>query len=298
MSKYIKLFKQSINIGGSFLPADFPYFTEAFISKLCESDFCERITLVYEAVSNRKLSQQAFKNLENAQYPASVVSVDDGLNLIELFDGSNAEYGDYIFDKSDLLGEVSSFIAVLFSAYCDLIESEQLNLGNKFNVALTQSDSTLLLSAFIAKKIGLPISVITIATTKPIKDAIKGCYFYSFSESEIDEVIGDFFDEYDYPLDVVSAESFIPLVSYLSDCDDENLFLMPALVSPYKFTRRVLKAVTGKNEIDVLKAERLLYSETAMEIPSVISSNNNAKFFAKRKSIPLQDVIQIIKQCI
>ena len=292
MSKYIKLFNQTTNIGGSFLPADFPYLNEQFISKLCESDFLERITTVYELITNRKLKNNAFNGIKNAQYPASVVSVDDGLTLLELYDGDSADYSDYIFDKSDILGEVASLISVLYSAYCDHVESGQLNLGENFNISLTQSDATFILASCIAKKMGLPISVITVATFKPQKYTFKGLYFLDFNESEIDDVISEFFEEYDYPLDLISAESFIPLVSYLNDYDDGNLFLMPSLVSPYKFTRRVLKAITNKNVLDVEKAERLLYNETAVEVPNAIQNN---KFFAKRNTLSLENVIQILK---
>ena len=298
MNKTVKLFKQTINIGGSFLPADFPYFDGVFISSLLDLDFYGRIVAVYEGITKRKLDKKNFEGIKNAQYPASVVSVDDGLNLLELFDGSVADYSDYIFDKSDLLGEISSIIAVFFSAYCDLIESGQLDVGQKFNIALTQSDANFLLALFIAKKIGLPIGVITVATLKPVNVKIKDCFFSSFNENEIDDVISEFFEEYDYPLDVVSAESFIPLVEYVNSYDDERLFLMPALISPYKFTRKVLKAITNKNELSIDKAERLLYNETAMEIPLCIENNKDLKFYAKRKSLAFQDVLQIIKQCI
>ena len=298
MSKNIKIFKQTINIGGSFLPADFPYFDAGFLNKLIESDFFERITMVYEALTNRKLNSKAFQNLKDSEYPASVVSVDDGINVLELFDGATADYSDYIFDKSDLIGKISSIIAVLFSAYCDLVESEQINFNDKINVAVTQSDANFLLASFIAKKIGLPINVITIACIKPIKDAIKGCYFESFNESEIDDVISEFFEEYDYVLDPITAESFIPLVSYVNNSDDDGVFLMPMLISPYKFTRKILKAITGKNQLDVSKAERMLYNETALEMPVSLIEDSNKKFFKKEQTISILDVLQIIKQCI
>ena len=298
MSKSIKLFKQTISIGGSFLPADFPYFDASFLTKLIESDFFERVTLVYEGITNRKLNSTAFQNLKDSEYPASVVSVDDGVNVLELFDGATADYSDYIFDKSDLIGKISSLIAVLFSAYCDLVESEQINLNDKINVAITLSDVNFLLASFIAKKIGLPINVVTVATIKPIKEAIKGCYFESFNESEIDDVISEFFEEYDYVLDPITAEAFIPLVSYVNSSDDDGVFLMPMLISPYKFTRKILKAITGKNQLDVSKAERMLYNETAIEMPKCLIEDGSKKFFNKMQTISIQDALQVIKQCI
>ena len=298
MSKYIKLFKQTIKIGGSFLPADFPYFDNAAISNLIGCDFTERVKTVYELITNRKFNSEFLSSVKVAQYPASVVSVDDGVNLLELIDGQSADYTDYIFDKTDLLGKIASIIAVLFSAYCDLVESGQLELNQKFNIALTQNESAFILASIIAKKIGLPIGLITVATLKPVNLKVNDCYFEDFSESEIDDVISEFFEEYDYPLDPISASAFIPLVSFVNDYDDDGVFLMPMLISPYKFSRKVLKAITGKNQLDVSKAERMLYNETAMEIPSVFTSDNTKKFFAKPNIIEFNEVLQVLNQFI
>ncbi len=295
MAKKIKIFKQNVNFGGFLLPADFHYIEVGFLKELSSLTFSERIIAVYELLSGNAFKKEWLNSIKDCEYPATVVSVDEGLNLLELYDGKSFDYTDYIFDKSSLLTEIYSLIALFFSAYVDLYESGQIHFNDKVSICVPDEDGALLLSLIIAKKIGLPIDMIIVGTSTRIDKTYDGIYFSHVVDSEIDLAISDFFEDYDYALDVVSVKSFVALINYLEDYDTESVFLMPSLILPYKFSRRIVKAILNKNEISIEKAEKLLYNETALEIPNNFLENKDNRYYTKRNTISLLQVLECIK---
>ena len=82
-------------VGGYSLPADFQCISLNFLASLEDLSFEERIEKIYTHITGKTLPQNAFSNLEEADFPASVASIDQGLSVLELFDGKNANYTDY-----------------------------------------------------------------------------------------------------------------------------------------------------------------------------------------------------------
>ncbi len=295
MAKKIKIFKQNVNFGGFLLPADFHYIDVTFLKELSLLPFNQRIIAVYELLTEKPFDKTWLNNVNNCEYPATVVSVDEGLNLLELYDGNSFDYSDYVFDKTSLMGEIASIIAVYCSSYTDICESGQMAFGSKISLSLPDDDGVLLLSAIIAKKIGLPLDMIIVGTSTRINNSCEGVYFSYVSDGEIDYAISDFYEDYDYVLDVVSVKSFIALINYLDDYDNDSEIVLPSLVLPYKFSRRIVKALLNKNEISIDKAEKLLFNETAVEMPKSFGNSSNDRFYTKRNTISILDALEIIK---
>ena len=88
-----------------------------------------------------------------------------------------------------------------------------------------------------------------------------------------------FFEDTDYLFDPISVRGLVAEDEYYSDYEDGNVTALLSLISPYKFARRVLKTLTGKNELNVQKAINGVYNETAMEIPDGIISGEIPPFF-------------------
>lgn len=295
MSGTVKIFKDSDTVGRHGLPADFPYLDGVFISSLIDLDFKERASAVYTAVTSRKPDENAFSFLEGVDEPASVVTFDDGLAAVELSDGKTASFYDYVFDKTDLFGMVASVISIVVSVVCDLISGGAIDPSEKVIFACPFNDGLIPLSLLIAKKTGVPIEMICAGDLKPDDSLFGGLYLSQVVEAEIDEVISDFYDEYSYPVDPLSALSLIALDNYLADYDDNSFAVFFALVSPYLYSRRILKDVTGKNEISTDKAERALYLETALDIPDCIKNKKMPPFFNEKPLISAETALTLIK---
>ena len=88
-------------IGGYKLPADFQCLTNDLLYSLIDLSFVDRIEKLYNHVTNKILHKNVFESLKTATMPASVVSVDDGFSVLELFDGNTANYQDYFFGLED-----------------------------------------------------------------------------------------------------------------------------------------------------------------------------------------------------
>ncbi len=56
--------------------------------------------------------------------------------------------------------------AVFFSAYCDLLTSDQLSFGDKVDFCVPSGDFSDLVAAFYARKMGLPVGAIVVASNK------------------------------------------------------------------------------------------------------------------------------------
>ena len=79
--------ERNIAIGGYNLPADFTCITPKFLSSLYDLSYEDRIKTIYKHLTKTELSSSAFINVSNASFPASVMNIDQGLAVLELFDG-------------------------------------------------------------------------------------------------------------------------------------------------------------------------------------------------------------------
>ncbi|MDE5896441.1 MAG: threonine synthase, partial [Clostridia bacterium] len=84
------------------------------------------------------------------------------------------EYRKQLKDKGYLLSSANSInfgrlapqIAYYFSAYCDLITSDQIKYGDKVDFAVPTGNFGNILAAFYAKKMGLPVGKLVCASNR------------------------------------------------------------------------------------------------------------------------------------
>ena len=286
--------ERNIGVGGYSLPADFQCINTAFLSSLQDMAYFDRIRVIYKHILGAELPKNAFSNLEDAEFPASVVSIDQGLAVLELFDGLSANYTDYIVTESKQ-SEIVSLTATIISSYVDLAFGGVINLGDKINLALNGEDGRILLSAYFSKKVGLPIDMILVGANKPVSDVIKGVYFESPLDGDISTLISGLYDELDYLLDPLSAYGLVSYDLYYDDYDDDRVTLLTCLASPYLYSRQVLKHAFSVNEISIDKAIKKLNMLTGIDIPSKIDDNTVQPYFKINSELSCKDAIEIIK---
>lgn len=293
----VKIFKQSIKIGGFSLPADFKYIGGDFLGELFDLEFKERICKIFYRLTGKELTDDAFNNLNDVGYPSSLFSLDENLCVAELFDGENCAYTDYIFDNSDIFCKISSVISLLCSIYCDAVSSGFVSIGERVNFALSDADYLLVISAIIANKIGVPIDGV-IAADKELNGYINGGYFVEYDDGEISDFISDFFYEYDYPLDSFSASSIIAQNEYFLSETNQTFTIVLALFSIYLDSRKTYNAIADKKEISIDKAINELYLETAVEIPENIVNKKVKPFVNLTQNLSRNDFIYLIENIV
>lgn len=284
------------DIGGYDLPADFPCLNASFLKSLEDLEFIDRVKAIFKFFTNTTLQNSDFSNIEDAEFPASIVNVDESLAVLELFDGVNANYLDYIFSGENPLFEVISFACVIISAYVDLFSSNLISYGEKFNLCFNASDGRLALASWFCKLAKLPIETLILGADKISSNNVKGIYLQSHMDGEVNFLIKGVFDDIDYLLDPISAVGFVSYDLYYSDFEDGNFTVLLALASPYYFARQLLKTVAGINEISVDKAIQKINALTALEIPSGISSKKIQPFYKISPTIHLEYALDIIKK--
>lgn len=281
-------------VGGYSLPADFQCVTTQFLSSLEECSYEERIERIYTHITGKNLPQNAFANLEGAEFPASVASIDQGLSVLELFDGKNANYTDYIVN-GDSYTEIVSFACVIISAYVDLVSGGVISRGEKINLAFNGDDGRLLLSSYFLKVIKLPVDVIIVGTEKPVDGLYKDIYIQSPMEGEVATLISGIYEDLDYLIDPLSTYGLVSYDLYYGDYDDDRVTLLLSLASPYLYSRQVLKYAFSINEISVNKAVKLLNELTAVDVPSGIESGELQPFFKTNSQLSIKGALEIIK---
>lgn len=286
--------ERNIEVGGYSLPADFQCITTAFLSSLQDMAYTDRIKAIYKKILGVELPKNSFSNLEDAEFPASVVSIDQGLAVLELFDGASANYTDYIVNESKQ-SEIVSLTATFISSYVDLVTGGVINLGDSINLAINGEDGRVLLSAYLSKKVGLPIETILVGVEKPTSDVIKGVCFESPLDGDLTTLISGLYDELDYLLDPLSTYGLVSYDLYYADYDDDRVTLLTCLASPYLYSRQVLKHAFSVNEISIDKAIKTLNMLTGIEVPSGIENKIVQPYFKINSKLSYKDAIEIIK---
>lgn len=282
-------------IGGYNLPADFQCLTLDFLRSIGELSFKERISSLYNFVTGKNLNNSVFDGLYDTEFFANVLSIDEGLALLELIDGKKGNYEDYFFNVEDKELSIVLFALVIVTGYVDLCDGGFIDFGDKINIACDVNDGRLLLALYFAKLLKLPIQTLILSVEKPINATLKDVYFESPTGNELDEITANFFEEYDYVLDPVSAGGLVSYDLFYSDYEDDNVTLLLSLVSPYYYCRRVLKTVAKINEISIDNAIKKLYNFTAQEIPLAFEDKSFVKFFKTADNLSAKDAIDIIK---
>ncbi len=278
MSK-LKLFNENLEIGGYKLPTDFVCINQALLNKVKDLDFFSGYKLIFEYLSSTTLPNNALDNLNGVDFPLSVVTFDENLSAIEMFDGKNAVYTDYLLQTNDLFLKICSVITVFTLAYVNLVNSDVISFSESVNFACSSCDFIIPLSLYIAKKCGLNIGKIIVGTSSRFDGVLKDFFITNVTPDDEDDGMSIFFEDTDYLFDPISVRGLVAEDEYYSDYEDGNVTALLSLISPYKFARRVLKTLTGKNELNVQKAINGVYNETAMEIPDGIISGEIPPFF-------------------
>ncbi len=282
-------------IGWYNLPADFQCLDLGYLSALKDKSFEDRITDLYARFTGDALPKNAFDSIGDSEYPASVVTVDDTICTLELFDGKTLSYKDYFYDNSSIQKEVISLAITIISGYVDLFDSGIIELGEKINVACDLSDGRFLLAIHLLKYAKLPIETAIFGVKKPIEDIAKGYFFETVLDGECEEITRAFFEETDYVLDPISASGMVACDLFYSDYDDDNITLLLSLVSPFLFSRNVLKSIENINEISVDKAISKLSLITALDIPKAIEDKTVLPFYSNVSEFSVKDALEIIK---
>lgn len=172
--------------GGLFVPESLPALP---YNALCGLDFAERCEKVLHAFFGDiavGVSEAIRRDFDEEQLP--VVKLDDDMFAIELWHGKTCSAcdlaktvrefvlsragginSDAVVDNSETSENGEAFeciaaqIAYWFSAYCDLADSGEIELGDKIYAAVPVAYSGNIIAAWYAQKMGLPIKKIVCA---------------------------------------------------------------------------------------------------------------------------------------
>lgn len=238
-------------------------------------------------------------------------------------------------------GRLCPQIVYYFSAYFDMVNAGEIDMGDEVNFVVPTGNFGDILAGWYAYKMGLPVGKLICAsnknnvltdffesglydanreffkTTSPSMDilvssnlerlifeisgrdaektkqrmkelsengryeiekkelaALKQKFYANFSgEEEVENVIGNFFDEYDYVLDPHTAVAMGVADNYACDCpSDEKPVVVLSTASPYKFPVDVYKAFEGKVVSDPVKACEKIEALSAVPVPEQIKS--------------------------
>ena len=114
--------------------------------------------------------------------------------------------------------------------------------------------------------------------TETMREQIGDFYGNFASEEENKEVIKRIFEEEKYVLDTHTAVAVSVYEKYKAETGDETLTVVDSTASPYKFTKSVMEAITGKSEAekDAFELVDELNRLSDMYIPKAIEEIRNA----------------------
>lgn len=241
-----------------------PYLLTASKKKLGRTD--ETLILTATSGDTGKAALEGFKDVEGTHivvfYPANGVSgmqraqmvTQDGGN-VHVFgikgnfdDAQNAvkrifndkEVVDALKEKNLSMSSANSInwgrlapqIAYYFSAYCDLVASEEINLGDKINFVVPTGNFGNVLAGYYAYRMGLPVNKFIIA-------------------SNANNILTDFFNDGEYDVKRDFFRTMSPSMDILVSSNLER-YIFEALGRDDEAVREVYDSLknTGKFELD------------------------------------------------
>ena len=293
----VKVFKNNLEIGGYTIPADFKCLNLDFLNSLLELDFFDRVKAVYKHFTGEELTSSAFLNLNNAEFPATVNVLPNELDLnilaVELNDGNNYSYEDYVFNKNNPLTEFYSFLTLITVSYLNIVDAGVIELGEKIKIALPSFEGYFCLAAYVLSKIGLPILTVSIGGENFQKDKFNNINLYNTSTDVIEDYLYYFFLNNDYVLDLKSSACLIPADDLVYE--KEELFtVIFAFISPYFDAVKIYNTIANAHEISPSKAINKLYEETAFEIPEDIISGKIKPNYTYRFTVEFENLIKFL----
>ena len=104
------------------------------------------------------------------------------------------------------------------------------------------------------------------------RDALKEIFAANFAdEDDTIDTIGEFFQDFGYPLDPHTAVAVGVNAKYRKASEDETPVVVLSTANPYKFPQDVYYALTGDDVKDSFRACKKLFAETAMEVPESVA---------------------------
>ncbi len=126
-----------------------------------------------EGVSDMQKLQMCTQEGENVSVVAVKGNFDDCQSAVKnIFNDANCieslKKQGYIFSSANSInfGRLAPQIAYYFSAYCDLVNAEEIELGDKVNFVVPTGNFGNILAAYYAKKMGLPVEKLLCASNK------------------------------------------------------------------------------------------------------------------------------------
>ncbi len=198
----------------------------------------------------------------------------------------------FLVDLSDNIAETVPYVSVLVSAYCDLVASEEITVGDKVNIFLPKGEKRLLKAAEYALGAGLPIGKIIVGENNPDFRS-KNVSCFDVTDNEIKEEIEEFYDDFDYVLDARSASASAAYFKYLGEVQDYTPSIVVTVSTPYDDPLAVCRAILGENEKDASVASKKLREFTGVEIPSSLAGVWSKKV-SKGTHAGKEDLIDVI----
>ena len=289
----MKIFKSDIKIGGYTIPADFKCLSLEFLNELLQLEFVDRVKLVYKHFTGNELTDTAFSNLINAEFPATANVLSDNLVAIELFDGKTLSYEDYIFNKTNIVTEFYSFLTLITVSYLNVVDTGVIELGDKIKLALPSFEGYICLASYVLSKIGLPILTIGVGGEYFYVDKIDNLLLYNVDYDLVEDYLYYLFEDYDYVIDSSASVSLIPTDDFINEND--GLFtVIFAFISPYYDAINVYNCIANARERNANNAIKKLYEETAFEIPNDILNGNIEPTYKYRLSVDFENLIKFL----
>ena len=207
----------------------------------------------------------------------------------------------YVLTTADSVnfGRLAPQICYFFSAYCDLVTSDQIAMGDKVDFTVPTGNGGNLLAGYYAMRMGLPVGRLVCASNKncaltdlwkagtydvkrplyrtmsPSMDVL--LFAGSANEDETVECVYDFFEEYGYPMDTHTGVAMNVAQMYEAKLEEDTMSEVHPMVvlstaSPYKCPQDVLYALTGNDVKDSFKGVKRIHLLTAMKVPEPIKA--------------------------
>ncbi len=147
-------------------------------------------------------------------------------------------------------GRLAPQIVYYFSAYCDMLKSNEINLGDKINIVVPTGNFGNILAAFYAKEMGLPVNKLICASN--INNVLT-----EFIKTGMYDKNRKFHTTISPSMDILISSNLERLLYHLSECDD-------ALISEYM--NKLSSEGCYKVSDDILKKiKQLFYADCASD---------------------------------
>lgn len=176
-------------------------------------------------VSAMQKLQMASQEGENVSVVAIKGNFDDAQTGVkEIF--ASKEIADKLLDKNTFLSSANSInwgrlvpqVAYYFSAYCDMVKSGEIKLGDKINVVVPTGNFGNIFAGHLARVMGLPVNKFICASNK-------NSVLTDFIENGVYDKNRDFYLTMSPSMDILVSSNVERMLSLLSDADTVKSYM-------------------------------------------------------------------------